>query len=793
MTKPQPSDDAMTTATSPQGSADRSSLPLPEPEFTGSIGRSASDSVPAFPKPVAPPKGAPNVILILLDDVGFGHPSAFGGPVSMPTLDRLAARGLRYNRFHTTAMCSPTRAALLTGRNHHAVANGSVTNLPSGFPGYNSVWPRTCASLAEVLRGNGYATAAFGKWHNTPEWETGPAGPFDRWPTGLGFEYFYGFQGAECSQWDPTLTENTRPYLRPEGGADGLHLDQDLADRAIAWMRLQKAANPDRPFFMYYATGSAHTPHHAPKEWIERYRGHFDHGWDRQREMTFQRQRELGIIPPDAELTPRPANIPAWQDMSPDERKLGARLMEAFAGALSHCDHQIGRVLDELQALDVDENTMVIYIAGDNGPSGEGTPLGYAQKWGYQNGMPQTVAQQLERIDEIGGPDSYSNYPVGWAWAGSAPLQWLKQIASHFGGTRNGMVMSWPRRIADAGGLRSQFHHCVDIVPTILEAASLPVPRSVNGVGQREMDGTSMHYTFDDPGAASRRKTQYFELLGNRAIYHDGWVAGARHGKRMPWEFAGGAGADFDADEWELYHVDVDFSQARNLASSHPGKLRELQQLWIEEAKRCNVFPLDGRYGERYVLERSPQTHFEYFPGAFGIPERTAPNLKGRSHRITADLTLAAGTEGIVVTAGGRFGGYALYVQGGRLHYVHNVCGLERHRVVSGILPAGRVQAGMTFVLDENKPGAGGTVSFHIGSEAAGSGRVAKTVPVKFSNCETFDVGLDTGSPVDDGYRCPFAFTGELHRVVIDILDDLCAEDRRREQEALEQVRRDSE
>lgn len=786
------------TEANPDATHDRTSLPLSEQKFAGKIGATVRESVPDFPIPITPPAAAPNVILVLLDDLGFGHPSTFGGPISMPTLDRLAARGVKYNRFHTTAMCTPTRAALLTGRNHHSVASGAITNLATGYPGYNSIWPRSTACVAEVLRCNGYGTAAFGKWHNTPEWETSPVGPFDRWPTGLGFEYFYGFLGADCSQWDPPLIENTRPFIRPGSGKD-LHLDEDLADRAIAWMRLQRAVNPNRPFFMYYAPGTAHSPHHAPREWIDRYRGKFDHGWDKQRELTFNRQKELGIIPSDAQLTPRPVEIPAWDDTSADEKTLGTRLMEAFAGAVSHCDHQIGRVVDELVALGIDDDTMVIFIAGDNGPSAEGTLPGQVNKWPIVNGMPPTLKEQLERIDDIGGPNSYSNYPVGWAWAGSAPMQWVKQIASHFGGTRNGMVISWPRRICNAGSLRTQFHHCVDIVPTILEAASIPVPKSVNGIEQRSMEGLPMQYTFDSAEARSRRKTQYFEMLGNRAIYHEGWVAGARHRGRLPWNVGGGgATGDFDSDEWELYHVDVDFAQARDLAGQCPERLRELQQLWLEEAKRCDVLPLDDRYGERYhqgPAAARTRTRFDYYSGVFGIPEGSAPNLKGRSHRITANIAIANDqTAGMLVTAGGRFGGYALYVRARKLYYVHNVSGLERHTVVSQIqLPLGRSEISMTFRVDQNKIGSGGMVSFLFGDSPAGGGHVPRTVPIQYSYTETFDIGLDTGTPVDETYRCPFAFSGEIHAVVIDILDDLTPADQAREKQAVEKARQDNE
>jgi arylsulfatase len=775
---------------------DRTVLPLPESPFRGKIGKTVAESVQDFPRPVMPPKGAPNIILILLDDVGFGHPSTFGGPVSMPTLDRLAARGLKYNRFHTTAMCTPTRAALLTGRNHHSAANGAITNFATGFPGYNSMWPQSTACIAEVLRANGYGTAALGKWHNTPEWETSPAGPFDRWPTRLGFDHFYGFLGADANQWDPVLVENTRQVVDRQTDGKPLHLDEELANRAIEWIRVHRAVDEDRPFFLYYAPGTAHSPMHAPKEWIDRYRGKFDHGWDQQRELTFARQRETGIVPADAQLTPRPAEIPAWDEVPDEQKRLGARLMEAFAGALSHCDHQIGRVMDELVTQGIDDNTLVIFIAGDNGPSAEGTLQGQINKWASLNGIPQSAADQMKHLEDIGGPMTYPNYPVGWAWAGSTPMQWVKQIASHFGGTRNGMVVSWPGHIGDQGSLRDQFHHCIDIVPTILQAAGIPAPARVNGVEQRPVEGVSMVYSFGQRDAASTRRTQYFELLGHRAIYRDGWVAGARHRARLPWQITGKG--NFDDDPWELYQVDVDFSQARDLADTHPEKLRELQQLWWEEAQRYNVLPLDGRYSERFHQGPAPGKHREHFvfrSGVFGIPEGSAPNVKGRSHRIIVDVTLSdPRTSGMLVTGGGRFGGYGLYLRDGLLHYVHNVCGIERHTVVSKTpLPVGRVRASMAFEADQRKLGTGGRVVLQIGSSVVGDGYIPRTVPILYSYTETFDIGLDTGTPVDETYQCPFAFGGEIHTVAIDLLDDLSEPDRQEERQAVAEAKLDGE
>lgn len=776
---------------------DRDTLPIPDPAFAGRIGSTYANSSPDFPAGVAPPRDAPNVVLILLDDVGFGQPSTFGGPVELAALDRLAQRGLRYNRFHTTALCTPTRAALLTGRNHHVSGFGAITNIATGFPGYNGVWPRNTACVAEVLRGNGFATAAFGKWHNTPEWEMSPAGPFDRWPNRLGFDHWYGFMGADSNQWDPQLFVNTACHVRPESRR-GVHLDEDLADRAIDWIRLQRAVDPQRPFFLYYAPGTAHSPHHAPVDWLLRYRGRFEHGWDAEREATFRRQLASGVIPGDAMLTPRPAEIPPWADFSVDERKVAARLMEAFAAALSHCDHQVGRVIGELETQGIADNALVIYVAGDNGPSAEGTLRGAVNKWAVLNGMPETTEQQLAQLDLIGGPHTYSNYPVGWAWAGSAPMQWVKQIASHFGGTRNGMVISWPERIGDRGALREQFHHCIDVVPTILDAVGLQAPSSVNGVTQGAIDGVSMKYTFDAKDAASRRRTQYFEMMGNRAIYHDGWVAGARHRGPLPWQSEGSAApGDFESDPWELYEVSADFSQARDLAALRPDKLAELRTLWQGEAERSQVFPLDDRYTERFhqgPATARDKTQFSFQPGVFRIPESCAPNLKGRSHRIIADISLnAQGTSGMIVTAGGRFGGYALYLREGRAYYVHNLCGLERYTVASPApLGIGRGTLTLTFTTEINKPGSGGRAVLSDATGVLAEVRIPRTVPFLYSYTETFDIGLDTGSPVDETYSCPFEFGGEIHSVRIEVLDELAEQDRIAEAAAVEHARRDN-
>jgi arylsulfatase A-like enzyme len=539
-------------------------LPLPEPRFGGRVGNTYADSEADLISLPRAPAGAPNVLLVLLDDVGFGQSSTFGGPVNTPTLQKLADDGLRFNRFHTTALCSPTRAALLSGRNHHSVHTGCITELATGFPGYDGQWPKEAASVAEVLRSNRYATAAFGKWHNTPDHELGVGGPYERWPSGKGFDYFYGFQGGESNQWFTPLFENTAPIEMPHDNPKW-HLSEALAERAIGWIGQQKAVAPDTPFFIYFAPGAAHAPHHVSKEWADKYKGKFDQGWDKQRELTFENQKKLGIIPKDTKLTPRPDSIPSWDSRSADEKRLYARMQEVFAGFLEHVDAQVGKVVDAIDQMGLRDDTLIIYIVGDNGPSAEGTLAGTLNVMRTMLGLEDDPSEMVKHIDEIGGPQFENHYPVGWCWAGSSPFQWMKQVASHFGGTRNGLVMSWPKGIKDRGGLRSQFHHVIDIAPTILDIAGIPEPREVNGVAQKPIEGISMAYTFDDRDAAGRRITQYFEMFGNRALYHDGWVAGCLHGK-APWITAGSV--SFDSDKWELYkannHYAVGWAHALN-------------------------------------------------------------------------------------------------------------------------------------------------------------------------------------------------------------------------------------
>ncbi|WP_326640734.1 arylsulfatase [Streptosporangium sp. NBC_01755] len=757
----------------------RTHLPSQE-AYASRIAETTAASVPHFPRSLTAPDGAPNVVVVLLDDVGFGQPSAFGGPVDMPNLDALAGRGLRYNRFHTAAMCSPTRAALLTGRNHHQIANGAVAEMATGYPGYSTIWPRSAASVAEVLRLNGYSTAALGKWHNTPEWEINPNGPFDRWPTGLGFEMFYGFMGADANQWEPTLYRNTTPIDTPYTPEEGYHLDRDLADQAISWVRLQRSVAAHRPFFLYWAPGTAHTPHHAPREWIQKYAGRFDAGWDRIRQETFQRQLELGIIPADSQISERPKEITAWDSLSDDEHRLYARYMEAFAGALSHFDHQFGRFVAALEELGEHDNTLIIFVAGDNGPAAEGTPTGQFNKWSVINSLPEDQAENLRRIDEIGSPTSYNNYPVGWAWAGATPFPWFKQIASHLGGTRNGMVLSWPARVS-ARGDRSHFGHVVDLTPTILDAIGIPRPEAVHGAEQLPFAGISLLPSVDDEaGSWAPPRTQYFEILGNRGVYQDGWMASARHG-RLPWQYTGGSTGIFEHDRWELYDLSSDYAQSRDLSAAQPGRLEELRKVWDQEARDNFVYPLDDSLGERLAVDHKPnpgnaRRSFTYYPGAVRIPEGSAPNVKGRSHRITARVTHGAGDRGLLLSAGGRFAGYSLFVDENRLIYAHNVAGRATFEFVSGVeLPGGEHTLCLDFVTHRPVLGSGGTVRLLVDGTEVVVGDLPQTVPYRYSYAETFNVGRDSGTPVSSRYSGAFEYSGVIRRVDVEILSELGA------------------
>jgi arylsulfatase A-like enzyme len=752
---------------------DRRVLPVPEP-------RPPSITEPDARKAKAPPRfevkapaGAPNVVIVLIDDMGFGHSSTFGGPIRMPTLQALAAAGLRYNTFHTTALCSPTRTALLTGRNHHVNNAGAIMELATGFPGNTGVRPRSVAPLAETLRLNGYSTAAFGKYHETPPWEASVSGPYDRWPTGSGFDKFYGFIGGETNQWAPAVYDGV---TRVEVPLDPTyHFTTDMTDRAIAWVRFQQALTPDKPFFVYFAPGATHAPHHVPAEWIAKYRGQFDQGWDKLREETLARQIQRGVVPAGTQLTARPPEIPAWDGLTADQKRLFARQMETYAAFGEHTDHEVGRLVQSLRDMGKLDNTLVLYIVGDNGASAEGGPDGTYNEMLALNGIVSDVTSQLAHIDEWGGPLTFPHFAIGWALAGNTPFQWTKQVASHFGGTRNPMVVHWPARIKARGQLRSQFHHVIDVAPTVLEAAGLPQPTVVNGTKQRAMDGVSMLYTFADGAAKSRRTTQYFEIFGNRAIYHDGWVAGTRHS--IPWLMV--PLPPFEQDRWELYHVDRDFSQARDLAAQQPGKLKELQALFAKEAVRNHVFPLDDRRSERFnpTIAGRPdligaRTALTLYEGMTGISENAFINIKGRSHALTAEVTVpAAGADGVIIAQAGRFGGWSLYMKGGRVHHVYNYGGLER-TVVSSPEPlaAGRHTIRYEFAYDGGRPGSGGTSRLRVNGGSAGEARVPRTMPFAYSADEGIDVGVDDETPVTEEYKArQNRFTGRIHQVTVEV------------------------
>jgi arylsulfatase len=764
----------------------RDTLPIPDPVFQGQVGLRASDSVKDFPAEAAAPDGAPNVLLILTDDVGFGATSTFGGPIPTPTVDRLASMGIRYNNFHTTALCSPTRAALLTGRNHHSVATGGIMEIGTGLPGYNTLIPQSKRGMGNILELNGYNTSWFGKNHNVPDWHTSQAGPFDLWPIGLGFQYFYGFIGGDTSQWAPAIVENTRPVEPPHDATD-YNFDRDMADKAIAWIRMQKSVAPNKPFFAYYATGTAHAPHHAPKDWIERFAGKFDHGWDAQREMTLAQQKEMGIVPESTNLTRRVPGIDAWDSLTADEKKVFAHMMEVYAAALAHADFQIGRVIDSVEALGELDNTLVIFIQGDNGASAEGSRQGLLNEMTFFNAIPESFDEVLRRMDELGGPMTFNHYPIGWAHAMDTPFQWTKQIASHFGGTRNGLVMAWPKGIQARGEVRSQFHHVIDILPTVLEATGLPAPARVFGVEQEPIEGVSMAYTWTDAAAPSRRTTQYFEMLGNRAIYQDGWVA-ATTPTTPPWVSVAAAVDPIDGYEWELYNVAEDFSQATNVARANPDKLRELQRAFYIEAVKHNVLPLDNTKVERLDVSNRPSNirdrdTFTYYDGMVRIPEGAAPDLKNKSFGISAVVEIPeGGAEGLLMTQGGRFCGLGLYLLGGRPVFHYNLAGVERYTVAGqNPLAPGRHVVTVDFNYDGGGIGKGGQATLSVDGTVVGTGTVPRTVPFRMSLDETLDIGLDTGTPVSEDYEVPFDFTGTLETVTIQITEHTLTEQQLRQ------------
>jgi arylsulfatase len=751
-------------------------LPKPEPAFKGVIGTTYKDSKPDFPKPDQAPKGAPNVLIVILDDVGFGHAGTFGGAVSTPTLDRLSKEGLRYNQFHTTALCSPTRGALLTGRNHHSVATGVIIEMGTGYPGYTGIVPNNTAGFPELLRQNGYATSAFGKWHNTPDNEISPSGPFDRWPTGKtwGFEYFYGFMNGETHQYYPVLYRNTNPVAQPRTPEEGYHITEDLVDDAIGWLNQVNATNPNKPWFMYFSTGAIHGPHHTPKAYREKYKGKFDAGWDQYREETFARQKQLGVVPANAKLTPRPQELAAWNEQPENAKRVYRRLMENYSGFLEHTDVEVGRLIAAIEKSGELDNTLVIYIVGDNGASGEGGLQGTINEIASLNGIQLGLAGLESKFDEIGGPQTEPHVPAAWAWAANTPFQWTKQVASHFGGTRNGLVVRWPKGIKAKDALRSQFHHVIDVAPTVLEAASVKAPQMVNGVKQKPIEGVSMAYSFNNGSAKSRRTTQYFEMLGNRGIYKDGWMATTRHG-RLPWQTSGGATGGFDNDPWELYNIDADFSQADNLAAKYPDRVKALQAAFLVEAKKYNVLPLDDRMSERFDATLRPNPlaglkKFSYGPGVTGISESAVLNTHNVPFTVTADIEVGdAGGEGVLAAIGGISSGWSLYVKDGKPTFYYNFFEVDHARIQSSEnLPKGKSSVRVEFTPVEPGPGKPAAVKLFINGRETGNGRVERTVPFRYS-VEPFDIGRDTVSPVSNDYKAPFAFQGRIEQVTIEV------------------------
>jgi len=757
----------------------RNVLPIPDRPRSGLITYDARDPDTKYPpiNQLRPPKGAPNVLVILIDDAGFGSSSAFGGPCSTPAAERLAAGGLKYNRFHTTALCSPTRQALLTGRNHHSVGMGGITEIASGSPGYCSVLPNTCSPIARTLKLNGYATAQFGKCHEVPVWETSSAGPFDAWPTGGGgFEYFYGFIGGEAHQWYPSLYEGTNPIEVKKTPEEGYHLVPDMTDKAIDWIGQQKALIPDKPFFVYFAPGATHAPHHVPKEWADKYKGKFDQGWDKLREEIFARQKKLGVIPPDCQLTKRHEEIPAWDAMQADLKPVLIRQMEVYAGFLEYVDYHVGRLLDSLEAAGILDDTLVFYIIGDNGASAEGTLHGtYNEMINFNGAAALETPEFLKaRMDKLGGPESYNHYAVGWAHAMDTPYQWTKQVASHWGGTRNGTIIHWPKGIKAKGEVRSQFHHVIDVAPTILEAAGLPEPLSVNGVQQRPIEGVSLVYSLNDAKAADRHETQYFEMFGNRGIYHKGWTAVTKH--KTPWILVGEKTVPFDDDNWELYDTTKDWSQANNLAKKMPEKLHELQRLWLIEATRYNVLPLDDLVAERMnpdtagrpvLIKGDSQILF----GSMGrLSENSVINVKNKSHAVTAVIEVPkSGAEGVIIAQGGNIGGWTLYAKDGKLKYCYNLLGIQ-HFYVEGktALSPGEHQVRMEFTYDGGGLGKGGKAALYVDGKKDGEGRIAASAAMVFSADDGCDIGQDTGAPVSPEYGARGnEFTGRVKGVQI--------------------------
>jgi arylsulfatase len=758
-----------------QDKLDRTVLPIQEPKRPTYSELDARDAKAPPRFEVKAPEKAPNVVIVLIDDVGFGGPSAFGGPIQTPVLDRLAKQGLRYTNFHTTALCSPTRAALKSGRNHHTANTGSVMETSTAFPGNTGQVPNSVAPLAEMLRLNGYSTAAFGKWHETAPWETSVSGPYDRWPTHQGFDKFYGFIGGETDQWYPLVYDGVTKVNPPH--VENYHFTTDMTNQAINWVKAQQSLTPDRPFFVYFATGAVHAPHHVPKKWADKYKGQFDKGWDQVRLDTLERQKKMGIIPESTVLPAMPKDIKAWDDLPPDHRRLFARQAEVFAGFLEHTDHEVGRFVQALEDIGALDNTLFIYIAGDNGTSAEGGFVGVYNEMTYFNGVTEKVEDLLPLMDKWGGPETFPHMAAGWAVAFDTPFAWTKQVASDFGGTRNGVVIRWPGGIEDKGGFRTQFSHVIDVAPTILEAANLPEPKTVNGTPQTPIEGASMLYSFNDANAKERHTTQYFELFGNRAIYNDGWLARTLH--RAPWQTT--KQQPLESDVWDLYNVREDFSLSKNLASKHPDKLKEMQKLFMEEAEKHHVLPIDDRVIARVnpALAGRPdlmgdRKSLTLYEGMHGMLENVFINVKNQSKTITAELEIPeGGASGVILSQGGRFGGWSLYMKDSKPVYTYNYLGLDRYTIAAkDALPAGPATVELDFVYDGGGMGKGGTATLSVNGKTVGKGRIEKTHPLVFSGDETADVGLDNQTPVAEDIGIgpeETRFTGKIREVTVKV------------------------
>jgi arylsulfatase A-like enzyme len=768
-----PKQEAAAATPAANGELDRTVLPIQEPTAATSRELDARNAKAPARFEVKAPKDAPNVVLVLIDDIGFGGSSTFGGPIRTPVFDELAANGIRLNNFHTTALCSPTRMALKTGRNHHTANTGSIMETATAFPGNTGQVPNSVAPLAEMLRLNGYSTGAFGKWHETAAWETSVSGPYDRWPTHQGFDKFYGFIGGETDQWYPLIYDGVKKIDPPK--MKNYHFSVDMTNQAINWMKAQQSMTPDKPFFMYFATGAVHAPHHVPKEWADKYKGQFDKGWDKIREETMERQKQMGLIPADTKLGERPKDLAAWDSLPAEQRRLFARQAEVFAGFLEHTDDQVGRLKKSLADIGELDNTLFIYIMGDNGSSAEGGFVGMYNEMTYFNGVVEKVEDLIPLIDKWGGPDTFPHMAAGWAVAFDSPFSWTKQVASDFGGTRNGVVISWPNRIKDKGGVRTQFSHVIDIAPTILEAAGLPEPKSVNGTPQTPIEGTSLVYAFDDANAPERHTTQYFEMFGNRGIYHDGMFARTLH--RAPWQTSGLP--PLESDKWDLYDAKKDFSLTNNLAAAQPEKLKEMQALFMSEAEKYHVLPIDDRTIERTnaALAGRPdvlggRTSLKLYEGMEGMLENTFINIKNRSSKVTAKLDVPARATGSILSQGGKFGGWSLYMKDGKPAYTYNFLGLSRYTVTAPqALPPGPATVEMDFVYDGGGPGKGGKATLSVNGKVVAEGRIDKTQPNIFSADETADVGIDNQTPValGIGVGADTRFTGRIDEVTVEL------------------------